>query len=361
MLEVDVRLARDGFELATAFRPRDRVTGLFGPSGSGKTTLLHVIAGLVRPDRGRVVLGERVLFDADRRIDVPTHRRRVGLLFQEDRLLPHYSVAGNLRYGAGRGARPGAALGFDDVVDLLELGAVLGRRVGALSGGERRRVALGRTLLAAPELLLLDEPLAALDRRLRGQILPFLRKACAAARVPVVYVSHELTEILRLTDHLAVLDEGRLVGHGAFGELTRQVPVLDAIHDRGLTNVLAVTVADPGPPTGLARLALGADGDATDAALAARPCPAPAGSTVHVAVHPTDIALAAARVPSISIRNQMPGRVVRLTPHRGRLLVEVDVGRPLLAEVSEPAAAELALAPGATAWCLIKSNSVEYL
>lgn len=197
------------------------VTAVFGPSGAGKTSLLEAVAGLRHPEKGRIVLSGRVLDDAAAGVRVPPRQRAVGYVTQDDSLFPHLSVAGNLRYGAGRGAARKASLGEDRIVETLGLASLLDRRPATLSGGERRRVALGRALLSAPEILLLDEPLSGLDRPLKERVLEHLLKIKAAFPLPILYVTHEAAEVAALADEVVVLDAGRLVTRGAPADVLR--------------------------------------------------------------------------------------------------------------------------------------------
>ena len=197
------------------------VTAVFGPSGAGKTSLLEAVAGLRHPQRGRIVLSGRVLDDAAAGVRVPPRQRAVGYVTQDDSLFPHLSVAGNLRYGSGRGVARKAQLGEDRIVDTLGLASLLDRRPATLSGGERRRVALGRALLSAPEILLLDEPLSGLDRPLKERVLEHLLKVKAAFPLPILYVTHEAAEVAALADEVVVLDAGHLVARGAPGDVLR--------------------------------------------------------------------------------------------------------------------------------------------
>ena len=200
------------------------VTAVFGPSGAGKTSLLEAVAGLRHPEKGRIVLSGRVLDDVAAGVRVPPRQRAVGYVTQDDSLFPHLSVAGNLRYGAGRGVARKAPLGEDRIVDTLGLASLLDRSPATLSGGERRRVALGRALLSAPEILLLDEPLSGLDRPLKERVLEHLLKVKAAFPVPILYVTHEEAEVAALADEVVVLDAGRIAGRGRPAELL-SVPV----------------------------------------------------------------------------------------------------------------------------------------
>ncbi len=216
-IDLDVELTRGAFRLKLAARLADPGTGITGPSGSGKTTLLHLIAGLVRPDRGRIAIDGEVLDDTVRHFHVPIHRRRIGLVFQHARLLPHLTVAGNLRYGERLLAPAARRIAFADVVELLELAPLLARRPAGLSGGERQRVALGRALLASPRLLLLDEPLASLDRRLKEAVLPGLDRVLRDLRIPFLYVSHDVVEIRRLCGDVMTVENGVTAAREAMG------------------------------------------------------------------------------------------------------------------------------------------------
>lgn len=355
MLQVELFLRLGDFTLDVDFGVGAGITGLFGPSGAGKSTVLHAIAGIERPQRGRVRLGDSILYDKTQRIWVPPYRRGIGVVFQDDRLFSHYSVAGNLRYGRRRAAA-GAPLGFDDVVDLLDLRPRLDQRINTLSGGERQRVALGRALLSHPALILCDEPLASLDAARRRQILPFIRRINEATGIPILYVTHDLSELLQLTDRIVLLHGGRVAGVGTYGELLHQTTVFDTMHDLGLTNVLHLTVVEHDAHAGLTQLRL-ADGVTLAAALH----DAPIGAQLHVAVRPADVALALRPVEATSIQNRLSGHITRVTLHPTRAIVEVDVGRPLRIEVSLKTVQDLSLAPDQRVWCLIKSNAVAYL
>ncbi len=205
-LTVDIHLRRGGFARHVRIAVQDRVVALTGPSGAGKTSVLHAIAGLLRPRAGRIEIDGRVLFDAAARIDVPAHARRVGYVFQDARLFPHLDVLGNLRYGrhAPAGAAPAHTL--DAIVELLGIGPLLRRRTGNLSGGEAQRVAIGRALLSQPALLLLDEPLSALDQSRREELIPWLQRVRDEVRLPMLYVSHTLDDVRRIADVVHVLD-----------------------------------------------------------------------------------------------------------------------------------------------------------
>jgi molybdate transport system ATP-binding protein len=226
MLQVDVEKRFGDFHLAAKFAGGGKVTALFGASGVGKTTIVNMIAGLVRPDRGRVVLDNTVLFDSAERTDVPAHRRHIGYVFQEGRLFPHLSVAHNLDYGRWMNGLPFDAAELNRVVRLLDIRHLLDRRPGKLSGGERQRVAIGRALLTKPRLLLLDEPLASLDAARKGEILPYLERLRDESGVPMVYVSHQADEVRRIAGTVVRLDDGKVTAVGGVELLDSTSPVV---------------------------------------------------------------------------------------------------------------------------------------
>ena len=214
MISVDVEKRLGEFSLHVRFESASVVTAVFGSSGSGKTTLVNMIAGLVAPDRGRIVLDNTVLFDADASINVPAHRRRIGYVFQEGRLFPHLTVAANLDYGRRMCGLPPDPANSARIVSLLDIGHLLDRRPGKLSGGERQRVAVGRALLMRPRLLLLDEPLASLDAARKREILPYLQRLRDEAHVPMVYVSHNRAELRRIAATVVRIEAGRIIATG---------------------------------------------------------------------------------------------------------------------------------------------------
>jgi molybdate transport system ATP-binding protein len=214
MLSVDVEKRLGEFSLNVSFAGDGGATALFGPSGTGKTSIINMIAGLMKPDRGRIATGDEVLFDSAKRINVPAWQRRIGVVFQEGRLFPHFTVKHNLDYGRWMSGHKADPKAFAHVVELLNLGHLLARRPGRLSGGERQRVAFGRALLMRPRLLMLDEPLASLDTARKQEILPYLERLRDEARVPIVYVSHDAAEVKRIATRVVILDGGRVVATG---------------------------------------------------------------------------------------------------------------------------------------------------
>ncbi|MBK7543000.1 MAG: molybdenum ABC transporter ATP-binding protein [Candidatus Competibacteraceae bacterium] len=355
MLALDLELRQGSFTLEGQLTLEQPVSGLFGPSGCGKSTLLRAIAGLIRPRAGYIRLDGAPLFDARRGIDVPPHRRRVGLVFQDSQLFPHLSVEANLLYGFTLLPLTERRFAPARIVELLDIGHLSRRRPRHLSGGERQRVALGRALLSSPRLLLLDEPLAALDEGRKQQILPFLRRVRDELNLPMLYVSHAINEILYLTPHLAVMDRGRILGQGLFSEVIRQDSILGLARSLGLENVLRVTVERHEPEIGSTTVRY--DGHELHLPLSALP----PGAATWIALRAADVALARQPVAGITIQNQVLGRLLGLRRIGDRVLAEVDIGVPILAEVTVKAVRDLDLREGETVYCLFKARAWQYL
>jgi len=314
-----------------------------------------VIAGLVRPERGRVVVEGSVLIDTERRISAPAHRRRVGYVFQEDRLFPHLTVRQNLLFGRWFALGPALASRLDDVVDLLGIGALLDRRPGRLSGGERQRVAIGRALLASPRLLLMDEPLASLDARRKDEILPYIERLRDQAGVPIVYVSHAVAEVTRLANTIVLISDGRVRAVGPLQEVMGRAELYPIVGRFEAGAVLAVRVVAHDARWGLTELA-GAFGT-----LTVRRLPAPVGAALRVRIRARDVILAASPPTGISALNVLRGRVETLVPIEDAALeVQLRLGNErLLARVTRRSGSTLGLAPGCEVFAVIKTVAID--
>lgn len=351
-LQVQIRQGFPGFALDVAFAAPPGVTALFGRSGSGKTTVVNAVAGLLRPQSGRVVVDGRVLFDTAAGIRVPVHRRRIGYVFQEARLFPHLTVRQNLLYGRWmRGRSDGPEL--THVLEMLGIGALLERRPGALSGGEKARVALGRALMADPQLLLMDEPLASLDEARKAEILPYLERLRDETRLPILYVSHAMAEVARLATTLVVMEAGQVLRAG---------PVSDVLADPGAVPLLGIREAGAILPArieaqeadGLTRLAT------SGGALWLPRVAAEVGAQVRLRIAAQDVILSRTRPERLSALNILPGEVmaVRLGEGPGAM-VQLRVGTDvLLARITRRSAEALELAPEVTVFAVVKSVAV---
>jgi molybdate transport system ATP-binding protein len=354
MLKVAVTKRRPGFTLEAAFTaPTPGVAALFGRSGSGKSTLVHVISGLLAPDAGEVRLDEEVLTDTRAGIAVPVEERRIGYVFQDARLFPHLTVAGNLRYGEKRARTGQPVIGFDEVVTLLGLGPLLKRSPWQLSGGERQRVSLGRALLSRPRLLLLDEPLASLDVARREEVLPHLEALRDRLSIPMVYVSHEFDEVLRLATHLVLLDGGRVLAQGPVHEVSLRPELRDLVGPDLVGAVLEGVVTRLDPELGSADLRVGTG------TLQVSLRDVPVGARVRLQLLARDVILATQPVQGLSVRNALASTVVAISDDDyGAALVRCDVGGAIvLARITQSARRALNLRPGDAVWTLVKAVS----
>lgn len=344
------QLHRPGFTLDAAFDiPGRGVTALFGPSGSGKTTLLRCIAGLERAPHGKLQVDGTVWQDASTWL--PAHRRPLGFVFQDAALFPHLTVNGNLVYGRQRSRDDAERVSLDQVIDLLGIAPLLARKPDRLSGGERQRVAIARALATSPRLLLMDEPLSALDLARRNEILPYLERMHEELAIPVVYVSHMPDEVARLADHIVLIDAGRVV---ASGPLMQTLARLDLPMQLGADSgaVIEGTVAEVDREWHLVRV------DFAGGSLWTREQGIALGSKVRVRVLANDVSLTLDRSERTSIQNLLRGVVDAIGEdgHPGQLLVRVCVGDvALLASVTRRAAAVLDLKAGDPVWVQVKS------
>jgi molybdate transport system ATP-binding protein len=352
MLEVALRHSLGDFDLDASFEAPTGVTVLFGRSGSGKTTVVNAVAGLLSPREGRIVADGRVLLDTARGVRLPPHRRRLGYVFQEGRLFPHLSVRQNLRYGAWFAPKDAGREEFSRVVDLLGIGHLLDRRPGALSGGEKQRVAIGRALLSAPAVILADEPLAALDEARKAEILPYFERLRDEVAVPILYVSHAASEVARLATTVVALEAGRVVAQGPAAEVLGDPGVLPA-GAREAGAILAARVAMH-HDDGLTEL------DAGGVSLFLPHVDRPAGAQLRLRIAAHDVILSRGRPEGLSALNILPGTVRELREGEGPgviVALETPAGR-LLARVTRRSATALGLAAGLPVHAVVKTVSV---
>lgn len=329
--------------------PASGITAVFGVSGAGKTSLINAISGLTKPQKGRIVLNNRVLNDTEKKICLSPDKRRVGYVFQDARLFPHYKVRGNLRYGMAKSM----AGQFDKLVSLLGIEGLLDRLPGGLSGGEKQRVAIGRALLTAPELLLLDEPLASLDIPRKRELLPYLQRLAREINIPMLYVSHSLDEILHLADKVLVLEEGNVKAFGNLEDVWGSSVMHPWLPKEQQSSILKVTVLEHHPHYAMSALALG------DQHIWVNKLDRPLQSPVRIRVQASDVSLVLQPPVQTSIRNVLRAKVVQCFDDNGQVEVQLEVGgRTLWARISPWARDDLAVKPGQWLYAQIKSVSI---
>ncbi|MBN1088250.1 molybdenum ABC transporter ATP-binding protein ModC [Pantoea sp. 1B4] len=337
VLEVDLQIPAKG------------ITAIFGVSGAGKTSLINAISGLTQPQRGRIQLHNRLLFDAEQKIALPPEKRRIGYVFQDARLFPHYRVRGNLQYGMA----PKMKVQFDSLVSLLGLEALLPRFPLSLSGGEKQRVAIGRALLTAPDMLLLDEPLASLDLPRKRELMPYLQKLAKQVDIPMLYVSHSLEEILQLADNVLVLDAGKVKAFGPLERVWSSSAMRPWLPVSELTSVLRVQVLEQHPDYPMTALSLG------DQHIWVSRVNQPVKTPLRIRIASADVSLALQPPQHSSIRNILPAQVVELLEVGDQVEVKLRIGiSELWARITPWARDELGIRPDQWLYAQIKSVSV---
>jgi molybdate transport system ATP-binding protein len=354
MLTVAAKKQRGAFTLHVHFElPTPGVVALFGRSGCGKSTLVNIIAGLLAADSGRVALDEFVLLDTDRGVNVPPERRRIGYVFQDARLFPHLSVAANLRYAEKR-AVGAPYVSLDAVTGLLDLTSLMDRRTHQLSGGERQRVAIGRALLTQPRLLLLDEPLAALDGARREEVLPYLGTLRDQLAIPMVYVTHDFDDVLRLATHIVLMEAGSVIAQGAVGEMSLDPHLRAIIGPDEVGAIIDGMVLGIDSASKLTKVRVG------HGELYVQARGLAAGTPLRVQLLARDIIVSTQVPQHLSVRNSLAGVVTSIQGDDfDSDLVTIDIGAAhIMARITTAATRELSLRPGMTVWALVKSVSL---
>ncbi|MEX0763108.1 MAG: molybdenum ABC transporter ATP-binding protein [Dehalococcoidia bacterium] len=350
-LSFRLRATRGDFTLDASGAFSDGITAVFGPSGAGKSTLLSCIAGAVRPDDGEITLNERVLWSSKPPKNVPPEKRRIGLVYQDGALFPHMTVRRNIDYGHSLTPSSRRRVDPSHVITLLGIDGLLDRRPGTLSGGERQRVALARALATSPELLLLDEPIASLDARLRGVVTGYLQRLHRELGIPMVYVSHSISEVLALASHALLLKDGRVAAFDRPSRLLLESAAGMSHEGGGMDNLLAGTVTDP--TAGRVRVG--------DVELVAPAGSRTAGEQVVVSIGASEIIIANHPVDGISARNVIRGSVTEVSGGGGRAFATVDIGTPVIAELTEGSVKGLGIGPGSEVFLIFKTSSIAVL
>ena len=331
------------------------ITSILGPSGSGKTTVLSCIAGLSTPNQGEIYLKEQLLFSSKQGVNLPPEKRRIGYVFQNSLLFPHMSVRQNMVYGYHLTPSEYRNVSPDHLINLLEISELLDRRPDTLSGGESQRVSLARALATSPELLLLDEPLASLDQRLRGKILRYLREIHRELKIPMVYVTHNISESLALSDMSLVLIKGKPHTFTHTRQLLDHPFYQSVSSPTGLENLLDVEIVENLPERGLTRCSLG------ESTLFIPKVDALPGTQISVAIRAGDIILAKEKPINLSARNVLKVKILEIYKQETQVIVYVTVGIPLVAEISQEALDKLKFQSGEEAYIIMKSSSITVL
>ena len=355
VLSLNLRKSFPGFQLSVNADLPAGIAAVFGPSGSGKTTLLNCIAGLDRPDSGEIRLRSQTLYSDVEGINAPPERRRIGYVFQDNLLFPHLSAQDNIHYGYKLTPESRRRVDPGQLVNLLELGPILLRRTANLSGGEQQRVALARALAASPDLLLLDEPLAALHLTIRGRILRYLKAIHRELAIPMLYVSHSISEVIVLADSALVLDKGRQVALDEPRNLLGRSDATPLISGDSVENIFDVTVTEHLPESGITLAALG------ETTLALPMIDASVGQPVSVSIRASDVILASERPRSISARNILEAKVERVDAAGRSILVHAHLEQPWVSEITPDALSNLNLREGERVYLIIKSSSISLL
>lgn len=346
VLRFDIRISRGQFVLQAAADPGEGITAVFGPSGAGKTTLLACIAGALDPDEGDIVLGGRTLWSSDG-VNVPPEKRRIGYVYQDGALFPHLSALGNIKYGYDLTPVDHRRIEPESVVRLLGLEDLLERKPGQLSAGERQRVALARALATSPELLLLDEPTASLDARLKGTVIGYLRRVERELGIPMLLVSHSVSEVMALASQALLLRAGKVEGWDAPNRLLLRAAAGYELEAEPVDNMLDGVVGDaPGRVVVGGREFVAATGDRNP------------GADVIVSICAADIIVAADRPTELSARNVIPGVLKEIAGEGGRAYATVDTGVPMIVELTEWSVDRLGLEKGREVFLVFKASSV---
>lgn len=346
VLSVNIQRSFPGMQLDVSFDAPAGVTALFGPSGCGKTSTINAVAGLMQPDHGRITLNGQTLFDSDALINLPPQARRIGYVFQDARLFPHMTVSANLRYPAR--FNPKADRDFDHVVDLLALGPLLQRKPRNLSGGEQQRTAIGRALLSDPALLVMDEPLAALDQRRKSEIMPWLERLRDEVRLPILYVTHASAEILRLATTLVLMQQGRVIHAGPLADALVDPVIGPAIGPREVGALIPARILST-EPDGMQQVR-------TSAGLMLLPATGQRiGAEIRLRIFAHEVILAREAPEGLSALNVLPGRVSRIEGG----YVQITAGdSTLLAQITQRSVQALGLQPGTPCHAIIKSAAI---
>ena len=357
-LKIHIDVIRKSFSLHLSETFAPGITGIFGHSGAGKSTLLQCVSGVNTPTTGRILIDEKPLFCSQKGINVAVEKRKVGYLFQEGRIFPHLTIEKNLKYGFNPKK---SQLTFTDVVEMLNIAQLLNHYPSAISGGERQRVALGRALLASPEILLLDEPFSALDQKSRQRIIPYIRKSSKLLDIPILVVSHDLPDLLKLTQRLCIMQNGVVLGHKAYEHLLADGCLQKVLSTSDVINSIELEVKQINTQSQLVTLNGFGANRCINVIMEPHKSNYTIGKYTRVFLKPNDIILSHLPLEKTSFQNQLKGTISQISIDGARVMCMVDCGFTLVCEVSRASAQQMQLKVGAHVFCLFKSLAIDKL
>lgn len=356
-LKFDIQLQRKNFRLNAKAEIENGITGVFGPSGHGKTSLLNSVAGLINPDSGCIIINGEKVFDSKDKINVPVKNRKIGYVFQDVRLFPHLSVEQNLKYGAKTSRQEN--ISFNDITEILRIGNLLEKKPSECSGGEKQRIAIGRALLSGAQILIMDEPFSAVDVNLRGNIIPFLKAINARFKIPMLIVSHDLPDLLSLTNHLLLMKDGEIKAAGLFQDLILDESNVDIMKGAGLYNVFNLFVFASLPSQNMILLKSFSSDFQVQVLSQSFQNNAEIGQQVKILIRPEDISISLQPVAQISLRNQIQGTIEKIFSKDGLSFCLVNSGEKVLVEITEASRKHMKLEVGKVVFCLFKSAALK--
>lgn len=357
VIKFDIQLQRHDFLLSVSAEIGEGITGIYGPSGHGKTSMLSAIAGLVKPDSGSIHISGSLVFDSQQKINVPVQKRSIGYVFQDIRLFPHLSVLKNLNYGFRRSREN--EIDFDELITILEIKHLLHKRPDECSGGEKQRISIGRALLSGAKVLLMDEPFSAVDVQLRNTIIPFLTELNHRYKIPMLVVSHDLPDLLSLTDQLMLLKHGTITAFGRFQDLIQDEKNIEVMKDAGLYNVFDLCVFASLPEKNLVLLRSQINDFQVQVLMQSFHQKIEIKKQIKVLIRPEDISISLNQIDQISLRNQIRGTIEKIFSKDGLSFCLVDTGEKVLVEITEASKQTMNLEVGATVYCLFKSAALK--
>ena len=357
VLEFDITLQRKDFLFNVKAEIDNGITGVYGPSGHGKTTLLNLISGLLQPDSGYINIYETKVFDSENSINISAKNRKVGYVFQDVRLFPHLSILKNLKYGFDEELKK--QIDFGEVVSVLNIANLLNKMPSECSGGEKQRVAIGRALLSGAHILIMDEPFSAVDVNLRSNIIPFLKTINERFKIPMLVVSHDLPDLLSLTNSLLLLKNGQIKGFGKFQDLILQESNLDMMKGAGLYNAFDLFVFAALPSKNMVLLKSASNNFQVQVLCQPFQNKVEIGKQMKILIRPEDISISLQSVTQISLRNQIQGTIERIFSKDGLSFCLVDAGEKILVEITEASLRNMNLEIGKTVYCLFKSAALK--